>query len=430
MYITGWTAALALAGAVPAMMLRSTVAPWIWVGCVVLLALLDALLAPRRRSVAVRRITPSSVRLTESTSTQVEIVNASQRRVRGAVRDAWTPYAGPVGNRHRFALGPGDVARRTTALTPRRRGDLKAAQVTVRLEGPLRLAGRQFSLDVSAVLRVLPEFASRKHLPSRLARLREMDGRSPLMMRGAGSEFDSLREYVIGDDVRTIDWRGTARRGDVVVRTFRPERDRRVVIVVDTSRLSAARVGDTPRLESSIEAALLLAALASHAGDRVQVLAYDRSERARAIGSSGVAAIPQVANALAPIEPSLVEPDWPGLVRAVRERVSQRALIVLLTTVDAAMVDGGGLAAVAALQDRHQVLVASVEDPEVAHMLTGRESADELYTAAAAARTLLERSVIESRLRQSGAEVLHAVPDEIAPATADAYLALKAAGRL
>ena len=81
-------------------------------------------------------------------------------------------------------------------------------------------------------VRILPPFLSRKHLPSRLAKLRELDGMVPVLIRGQGTEFDSLREYVIGDDVRSIDWRATARRADVVVRTWRPERDRRVVIVL------------------------------------------------------------------------------------------------------------------------------------------------------------------------------------------------------
>ena len=80
-------------------------------------------------------------------------------------------------------------------------------------------------------------------------------------MRGQGTEFDSLREYVLGDDVRSIDWRATARRSDVVVRTWRPERDRQVVLVLDTGRTSAGRVGGAPRLESALDAALLLAAL-------------------------------------------------------------------------------------------------------------------------------------------------------------------------
>ena len=118
------------------------------------------------------------------------------------------------------------------------------------------------------MVRILPPFLSRKHLPSRLAKLRELDGLLPVLIRGQGTEFDSLREYVVGDDVRSIDWRATARRADVVVRTWRPERDRRVVIVVDTGRTSAGRVGvdptasdpgGWPRLDWSLDAALLLA---------------------------------------------------------------------------------------------------------------------------------------------------------------------------
>ncbi len=430
MYLTGWSAALAALAVVPAFVWRSREAAVLWVLGVLLLALLDALFAPSITSVGVRRTVPHSVRLTESTTSTVRVVNLGSRTVRGALRDAWPPSAGASANRHGFRLEEAMQIQVATPLRPTRRGERRGAAVTIRLEGPLHLAGRQKSLTVPTTLRVLPEFASRKHLPARLARLREMDGLSPILMRGAGSEFDSLREYVVGDDVRTIDWRASARRADVVVRTFRPERDRRVVIVVDTARLSATRVGDAPRLEASIEAALLLSALASRAGDRVQVIAYDRVERARAMGTSHATLMPAVAQALAIIEPSLVEPDWPGAVRLVNERVSQRALVVLLTTVDTGMIDSGALRAVAALNADHQVMVASVEDPDVGAMLAGRGSVEEVYTAAAAARESIERDAIVARLRRVGAEVVMASPEGIAPAVADSYLALKAAGRL
>src|SRR6202012_3917314 len=119
----------------------------------------------------------------------------------------------------------------------------------------------------------LPPFPSRKHLPGKLALLRQLDGQHQAVLPGQGSEFDSLREYVIGDDVRSIDWRSTARRGDVLVRTWRPERDRRVVIVLDTGRTSAGRVGGFPRLDASMDATQLLTALASQAGDRVDLIA-------------------------------------------------------------------------------------------------------------------------------------------------------------
>ena len=116
-----------------------------------------------------------------------------------------------------------------------------------------------------------------------------------MQVRGPGTEFDSLREYVRGDDVRSIDWRATARRADVVVRTWRPERDRRVVIVLDTGRTAAGRVGvdptagdpsGWPRLDWSMDAALLLAALASRAGDTVDFLAHDRVTRAGVFGAT------------------------------------------------------------------------------------------------------------------------------------------------
>ena len=119
----------------------------------------------------------------------------------------------------------------------------------MRTLGPLGLAGRQGAIEVPGTLRVLPAFPSIRHLPSRLARLRELDGRAAVRVRGQGTEFDSLREYVSGDDVRSVDWRASARSRSVVVRTWQPERDRRLVLVLDTGRTSAGRVDDAPRLD-------------------------------------------------------------------------------------------------------------------------------------------------------------------------------------
>ncbi|WP_084129339.1 DUF58 domain-containing protein [Demequina sp. NBRC 110055] len=430
MYLTGWTALLAALGAVPALWSTGRTFAWVWVLGVLTLALMDAWLAPRPTDVGVRRETPRAVRLTESTAASLEIANLGRRTMRLAVRDAWQPSAGADTSRHRLRLAAGEAARLTTTLTPTRRGDRSADRVTVRLEGPLRLAGRQRSIDAPGVLRVLPEFASRRHLPSRLARLREIDGQTAVQLKGAGAEFDSLREYVIGDDVRSLDWRASARRGEVLVRTYRPERDRRVFTVLDTSRLSAARVGDAPRLDAGIEATLLLSALAARAGDRVQVTAFDRTERARAAGTTGPAMMPALADALATVQPALLEPDWAALARLIQGRLSQRSLVVLLTTVDVSSVDSGLLDAVRALRREHVVLVASVEDPHEAEMLAGREDVTEVYSAAAAARAALERDAVAMRLRQLGADVVTAGPDDLAPAVADRYLALKAAGRL
>jgi uncharacterized protein (DUF58 family) len=428
--VTWRAVVLAAAGVLPVLLVPVPGTVLVWALAVVALCCADAALAASPRLVVAQRSVPGSVRLTEQARSVLTVTNTSPRRLRALVRDAWQPSAGAQVNRHAVDLPSGESRRVVTVLVPTRRGDRLADLVTIRSYGPLGLAARQASVAVPATLRVLPEFASRRHLPSRLVRLREIDGGAAVQVRGQGTEFDSLREYVIGDDVRSIDWRATARRSEVVVRTWRPERDRRVLLVVDTSRTSAARIGEAPRLDASIEAALLLAALASRAGDRVELVAFDRRLRARVAGAQGPRLLPALADALAPLEPALVETDWPGVVGVVRERLSQRSLVVLLSALEPASVESGLLGVIGQLTGDHQVVLASVRDPEVDALRRGRGSAAEVFDAAAAERGELERSAAGVRLRQRGAEVVDALPDDLAPRLADTYLALKAAGRL
>lgn len=204
----------------------------------------------------------------------------------------------------------------------------------IRSAGPLGLAGRQHRIDAPGAVRVLPPFRSRKHLPSRLARLRELDGNTSVQVRGRGTEFDSLREYVRGDDVRAIDWRATARSTTTMLRTWRPERDRHVVILIDTGRTSAARVGDGARLDAAMEATLLLAALASRAGDHVHLVMFDRVRRARVTRVDGPALLPALVDAMAPVDPTLIDTDWDAAFAEVRALTGRPSLIVLLTAQD------------------------------------------------------------------------------------------------
>ena len=430
MAVTWRAAVLAALGLPVVLLVPATGTVLLWTLLVVVACGVDVALAASPRQVGVRRDVPSSARLTEPATSTLTLSHLGRRRLRAVVRDAWPPSAGARDDRHTVDVAPGEGTRVRTVLLPTRRGDAHADRVTVRTVGPLGLAGRQASLTVPGRLRVLPEFASRRHLPSRLARLKELDGRAAVQVRGPGTEFDSLREYVIGDDVRSIDWRATARRSDVVVRTWRPERDRRVLIVLDTGRTSAVRVLDAPRIDASIEAALLLAALATKAGDRVELLVFDRRVRGRVASATGPRVMAAFADTLALAQPALLETDWPGVVAQVRERLSQRALVVLLTALDPAAIEQGLLGVVGQLTDRHQVVLASVADPEVDALRADRSSTAALFDAAAAERVGLERAAAALRLRQRGAEVLEALPDDLAPRLADSYLALKAAGRL
>ena len=436
MALTGRLGLAALLGVVVVAVLIGGLglAPWVAllaVNAVLLVGVVvDLILAGSVRPLVITRAGDDAVRLGEVARVDLLLSNPSTRTVRARIRDAWPPSAGAYTQRHSAVLPPHERRRVTTTLRPTRRGDRPAERVTVRSTGPLGLAARQGSHRVPWRLRVLPEFASRKHLPSKLARLRELDGRTLVMVRGQGSEFDSLREYVVGDDVRSIDWRASARAADVMVRTWRPERDRQVLLLLDTGRTSAGRVGDAPRLDAALDAALLLAALASKAGDRVDLLAYDRGVRARVAGAHSSELLPRLVNAMAPLDSILWETDWAGAVTAALQQVRRRALVVLLTPLEPAPLREGLLPVLPALVKRHRVVLASVSDPRVSEMAAARGDAEAVYGAAAAARMRAERARVRADLNRLGVTVVDADPDALPPALADCYLALKAAGRL
>ena len=402
------------------------------VASVVLVGLVvaDLLSCARPRQVQARRGGDTSVRLGEVAETTLLLTNTGRRRVRGLVRNAWVPSAGARDGVQRIDLPARQRRRLTTTLHPTRRGDRPAGPVVLRCLGPLGVAGRQAGLTAPWKVRVLPPFTSRKHLPSRLARLRELDGRSVIMQRGEGTEFDSLREYVPGDDVRSIDWRGTARSATVVVKTWRPERDRHVLIVIDSGRTSAGRVGDQPRLDHAMDAALLLAALASRAGDRVDLLIVDRQVRAGVARTSANDVLASFVQAMAEVEPLLAETDHRVMITEILARTGQRSLVVILTGLDAAALSEGLVPLLAPVLRRHTVVIAAVSDPRVDELVAGREDAGEVYAAAAASVDQASRAATAQDLRRLGVSVVEAPPQRIAPDLADHYLALKKAGRL
>ncbi|MFI7238564.1 DUF58 domain-containing protein [Streptomyces cyaneofuscatus] len=437
MALTGRTALLAALGSLPVGILAPSWTGMLAVNAPLSLAILcDYALAAPVRTLRFTRSGDTSVRLGDAADVQLTVTNSSRRRLRAQLRDAWPPSSWPTGteqaaSRHTLTVPPGEQRRLTTVLRPTRRGDRQAERITVRSYGPLGLAARQGNHRVPWTVRVLPPFTSRKHLPSRLARLRELDGRTSVLTRGEGTEFDSLRAYVPGDDTRSIDWRATARQSAVAVRTWRPERDRHILIVLDTGRTSAGRVGDVPRLDAAMDATLLLTALATRAGDRVDLLAYDRRVRARVQGrtSSGDILAAVVAT-LASLEPELVETDARGLSTTALSAAPRGSLIVLLTSLEAAPIEEGLLPLLPQLTQRHTVLLAAVSDPRIEEMAKARGTVDAVYEAAAGTQAQAERRSTAEKLQRHGVVVVDATPGSIAPALADAYLALKAAGRL
>ncbi|MBQ3359524.1 MAG: DUF58 domain-containing protein [Microbacterium sp.] len=435
MFVTGRLALAVAAGVVPLVIAGLAGFPpyavlGAWLGLCVVLVVIDVVFSASPRSVTVTRRVPARARLGEAVPVSVAVHNHGSRELHALLRDAWQPTAGAGTARQTLDIPSGERRRVDIPLLPRRRGELVSEFVVIRSRGPLGLAGRQAIHRVRGAIRVLPAFSSRKHLPSRLARLRELDGNTSIQVRGQGTEFDSLREYVRGDDVRSIDWRATARAGTTMLRTWRPERDRHVVIIIDTGRTAAARVGDGTRADAALEAALLLAALAARAGDHVHLLMYDRVVRARVTGVEGNALLPALTDAMAPVHARLVDTDWHGAFAAVRTLTTRPSLIVVLTAQDAAESARGFLGAFPDASRATSILVGSVTDESIVELAQQRGSREEVYLAAAAERTLRDAENVADAIRRAGGEAISADPEDLPPRIADRYLELKAAGRL
>jgi uncharacterized protein (DUF58 family) len=415
--------------------------PWIWLlGIAALVAAATAvdffMAVDPAKAVTLTRSGATVVRLGEPTTVELAVTNQAGRALVGELRDAWPPSAGATEDRSRLRLSPGETVILPTRLQPVRRGDRTPDVVSIRSYGPMRFAFRQPSRRVARVLspawtvRVLPRFESARLVGEKVSRLRAVDGSIATRGRGQGSEFDSLREYVFGDDVRSIDWRATARRRDVVVRTWRPERDRRVVMVLDTGRTSAVRVGTAPRLDAAMDAAQLLATVASRAGDRIDLLAVDTAVRADVTGTTRHTLLARLAHAMAPLAPALAETDFRLVVSEVLRRERKRALVIIYTSLEPGVLAEGLLPALPQIAGRHKVVIASVHDDELGALMARRTSVADIYAAAAAERTLAERERIASALGAFGVEVIDAPVSTFASQVADAYLRLKASGQL
>ena len=396
----------------------------------VLVVLADALLATDPRRIRVRRESPTQVRLGSSIGGRLLLTNATGRSASLEVRDAWNPTAGLDAQRAALQV-PGQERRAIVqSFTPTRRGEHRSRALLIASRGPLGLARRTARADAPGRLLALHPFGARRHLPSRVQRLREIEGLAAIHQRGQGTEFDSLRDFVDGDDVRSIDWRATARRRSVVVRTWRPERDRHVLIVVDTSRTSAGRLGEATRLDSAFDAALLLTALAGQAGDRVDLVCVDRIPHVSVLGSTRTKVLHDMVSATAAVDPALVETDWELAARTIAERSRRGSLVVLITPVEQAVVHTGLLPVAARLARDHQLVVASVADPALEELAKQRGDLESVYRAAAAEQARAERTGVARALERVGAHVVDAPPERAPQALADAYLALKAAGKL
>ena len=346
------------------------------------------------------------------------------------VREQWPgPLAGP--RERGLTLPPETAFEEGLELVPLHRGRADGGTLALRLLGPWGLAWRQVRRELPWRATVYPNLvgASLRSLPTQAQRRREAGFRAVRRI-GEGRMFESLKEWVPGEDTRTIDWKATARRGKVMARQYEDERRQQVLIVIDCGRaLAAEHAEGRSRLEAVVEAALRLAHSAEEHDDNVGLMAFADTVQQFVPPARGRRALRAVLDALAEVEGKLVEPDYPAAFAYLAARNRKRALTVIFTDVIDRTASEALLAQAGALRPRHVPLTVALRDPALELVATARPATTAGAFERAAAEELLQaREEALADMRARGVLVLDVPPAGAAAAVVDQYNHLKRRG--
>jgi uncharacterized protein (DUF58 family) len=250
--------------------------------------------------------------------------------------------------------------------------------------------------------------------------------RIPRTARGHGSDFESLRPYTAGDDLRRIDWKTTARRGFLVSRTFRVDRGQQLTILLDAGRFMAERLGTRTRFEHAVNAAVMLGAAAERRGDTVSVACFSNRIESFLPAVRGAGMMPRVLDALADVEPRNVESDYWHVFSRVLARLGKRCLIVLFCEVLDRAGSAGLVHSLARSARKHLILAVVLVDERTRAAADGvpMDLADG-YRKAAASHVALERILALNEMRSRGILVLETTPERLSLDLVSRYLGIR-----
>jgi uncharacterized protein (DUF58 family) len=438
---------------------------WIWAmlawdALVLLLAILDAALLPAPDKISVERRFDNSPVLGEETGIKVEITQSSNHILEVRIIDALHPALEPMPSTMRILAYPRDPARITLPCTPNTRGDVTLGKVYLRYRGALRLAERWAAADLEQNLRIYPPMErSPEDTALYLLRIRQIAlQKRRLRLRGLGREFESLREYQSGDELRNIAWPATARRGKLIAREFTTERSQQVWIVLDAGRLSRTAfelrrkiIANTAQRQESFRdkladetflltltqldqasgAAVALAQAVMQAGDKAALLVYGRRIQQQLLPASGSGHLRQIVDSLSQIKAEGSEANHLAAAARLKHLQRRRGLILWITELADTTRRPEVIDAAADLARRHLVLLIVLGHPELQQLSNRQpETVEQMFVSTAASEILERRREVLARLRTQGVLVVETTPGAVKADAINQYLEVKARGLL
>jgi uncharacterized protein (DUF58 family) len=402
------------------------------VGVLALVVIIDGIGLPSQKDLNVERQLPPTIGIGDVAAGSYRVESRWGRVLHGRLVDELPIGVSGGAEEQELLLSPHAVTPLEVAVSGAVRGRFALGPVALRVRTGLGLVGARFRWSLDDTILVTPSVASvrRFRLLALQHRLHEA-GVRVLRQRGEGRGFARLREYVVGDDPRYVDWKATARRRKLITREFTIEQSQTIFALIDAGRSMTQLAGTFTRFEHALSAALVLTDVAATAGDRVGALVFDDEVRAFVPAQSGQAALRAVRNAVIPVQATMTEPDYATAFRFLATHQRRRALVVFFTDVIDVRASRALLAHVARSIARHLVVVVALRNDDLFAAAAPRSSKESaLYASAAAEELIVARDEALERMRRAGATVLDVSPQAMAAAVVNRYLEIKARGAL
>ena len=406
---------------------------FLWDAGVFLLWLVDLLRLPRPERLEAERRWTEAQSLGRASQAILRVRNSTTKPLHATLVDETPPELSDPPPSLAVDLYPADDSEAQYAVLPRMRGDLKIGRLFLRYRSMLGLAERWAVAPIGQPVRVMPDLVRARNSAVYLIRSRQVDmEKRRRRQRGMGREFEALRDYRQGDELRTVCWPATARRHQLITRTFQSERSQAIWIVLDCGRLLRTQVYDASRgipvskLDYAVDAALALAQVALQSGDRVGLVAYGRAVQ-RSVGlARGVHHLRPLLDALAQVRGESLEADHTLAARTLLHAQAQRCLVIWITDFAETAVIPEVIEHATLMTRRHLVLFAAVSQPDLKSLTESTPATErEMFRYAAALEVAERRERLLRRLRERGVLAIDMEPGGLTDAVLNQYLEIK-----
>ncbi|MCS6874452.1 MAG: DUF58 domain-containing protein [Pyrinomonadaceae bacterium] len=396
------------------------------------LAFADYLVSKQDKSkFHVKRLIDKRFAIGEENQVKLHIENSSSKTITLKVKDEYPPEMLLKSRiEANLRIKPESYAQFIYLLTPLKRGSYQFGKTAIRFSSRLGLVWCQTTFGQEQYVKVYPSIRRAKEIEIKaFGNTSFLATKRKALKHGEGREFESLREYVYGDEFRHVSWTATARRSKLITKQYQIERNQNVIIALDAGRLMTGRIEGETKFEVALHSSLALMLATTRVGDNVGLVAFGRKIKVFIPPDKGYLHIDTVVKSLHDIEPEMIEPSYSRAFRFIASNIKKRSLIVVLTDLIDKESSQRLLKSLKLLRPRHLPLIVTISDRDLYELVSKiPENTKDLFYQSAAEEIIYQREIALRMIESIGGLAIDVTTSNLAPKLLEAYLKIKEKG--